>query len=868
MTPRRLIPLLAGLLLFTALDATALAREDRDDLSQAFAEFRRAQVAEAAYEMQFTFREKAKTFDGRTTIHVTLNRTDAPLSIDLRAESLDAVYVDGARIPDIIRRNGSFDIPSRHLRAGPMAISVAYTAAYSNSRDGLCHFTDPLDGREYFYTNLEPYAAHYVFPCFDQPDIKATYTMTAEAPAAWTIIGNMPEESASETDGARITRFKTTPLLSTYLFFVGGGQYRVWRAEHNGLPMAMYARASLAPFFDAERLFDETRAGLDYFNDYFGTPYPFEKYDHVFAPELGPGAMENPGAVTMNEFMIYRGAATEEDYRSRNNILLHEMAHMWFGNLVTMAWWNDLWLNESFATFSAYQAQEAIGAYGDIWARFHQSKGWAYYQDQLSTTHPVEVDVPWAQEAIANFDGITYAKGAAALKQLWFTAGADAYREGVSEYFRRYAWKNATRAQFIASVAEAAETSLDTWTERWIRTEGLSNISVTYGCDGGAITSFEIHQTPYNAPQPSPHRTQIALFAFDEAGALKPYHTAPASYDGARTSVPELDGKPCPDFVFPNYGDMDYGLFFLDAKSLDTAREHLQAIDDPFVRRMVWGTLSHMVQHQRLRASELMDLLLQYIPKETHPDLRAYLLGNHPTRDVFRAYLPLDARLEYAPRLSGMLWTGYENAAPDSDARLHWLDAFVATASRWEDTERLRSLLNASRGVDQPRRWSVVKSLAALGEKDAEALIAAELSSDPGDQGQRQAFAARGAIPTLAAKRAQWERLIDPELSLSLQRAGAGTFYNNLHPGLAEAFEDAWFQYVLGRDWEEEQHRISIWFGTLHPPIYTRAFLERSRAALENAALPARARRAWQESNDGIARMVAIREHEAAAQTP
>lgn len=863
------IPILVGLTLlyFVPPALSAEPRQDKDDLTREIAEFRRAQIESVAYQLHFTLTETSDHFEGVADLQIQLRQTDAPLSIDLLADRIHRVSVNGTPVTNLAKRKGSFDIPPAYLSSDPMTITVTYRGNYAGARDGLCRYTDPVDDRTYLYTNLEPYGAHYVFPCFDQPDIKATYTMTVDAPGDWVVIGNMPPESTDTKGKTATTTFKSTPPLSTYLFFLGAGDYQVWRDEHEGLPLALYARASLATYFDTERLFAETKAGLDYFNTYFKTPYPFEKYDHIFAPELGPGAMENPGAVTMNEFMIFRATPTQRDYRRRNYILLHEMAHMWFGNLVTMAWWNDLWLNESFATFSAYQAQDAIGTYDGIWETFYQSKGWAYNQDQLSTTHPIEVYVPTAQLATANFDGITYAKGASALKQLWFAVGEKAYQNGVVDYFRKHAWQNATRAQFMAAISAQTHTNLEEWTHRWIQTEGLSTMHVEYTCDDGLLGSFRMQQSTLNAPTLSPHRTQIGLFHFDDRGKLVLSESVPASFYESTTSIDTLSGKPCPDFVYPNVDDMDYGLYFLDERSYATAMKHLSALEDPFMRRMVWGTLFSMVRHQKLQASTFMDILLRNLPRETDLDMVEYLLEYRPTREVFQRYLAPETALRYAPKLERLLWDGLQSAAPGTDAWLNWFDAYVAMTIRTEDKPKLRTLLESTPGqpdLDQPRRWQVVRKLAALGAPDTEALVRAELANDPTDQGQRYAFSARGAVPDPITKHKQWEQLKKTDLSLTLLRSGASTFHNDLHPELSAVFVDDWFDYVRSRDWEAEQHRISLWFDELMPPVYTPEFLARSRETLEKTALPARARRAWQESNDYIERVIAIRAYDRA----
>ncbi len=839
----------------------APVRQDLDDLTREMAEFRRAQIKSVAYAFDFALREKAETFDGTARLQVQLNDASAPLSIDLKVRELHSVTVGGKAVQQLVTRDGSFDIPAEHLSLEPLEIVVTYTGDYSKSGEGLCYFIDPVDDKEYLYTNLEPYGAHLVVPCFDQPDIKATFTMTVDAPKTWVVIGNMPVASQSTTGVSQQVTFKPTPPLSTYLFFLGAGGYQAWHDEHHGLPLALYTRASLAKHFDPERLFVETKAGLDYFNEFFKLPYPFEKYDHVFAPELNPGAMENPGAVTMNEYMIFRGAVTTENYRDRNNTLLHEMAHMWFGDLVTMAWWNDLWLNESFATFSAFLAQDTMTKDPAIWQDFYGMKGWAYYQDQLSTTHPIETDVPSARLAMDNFDGITYAKGAAALKQLWFLVGPEAYAAGVASYFKDFAWQNATRSQFMDAIARSSGADLQAWTEAWLKTEGLAQMAVNLDCGDGTIASFSVAHTSVNAPRLSPHKTQAALFHMNPEGKLERSKVIPIVYADAQTEVPGLVGLPCPDFVYPNYGDMDYGLFFLDPHSYATIVKQLPALEDPFLRRMVWGTLHTMVRHERLRASEFMELILANLPAETDQGVLEYLLGGRMISESLFQLVAPERREEFATRLLGVLVEGRGKAAGGSDAWLLWHDSMVSLSCTTDAIGLLRPMLDGDT-LDQPRRWNIVGKLAVLGVKDTEALVEAELKRDPTDQGKRSAFAIRGAIPTAEAKVDQWERLADPELSLSLQRAGSGSFHSALHPELSEPYVEKWFERVRVIDWNAEQHRIGVWFDNLFPPIYTPEFLERSKRELAATKLPPRAHRAWQETNDQIERIIAIRAYD------
>lgn len=845
-----------GLLILSPLSSWTEApplRVDADDLSQEYAQFRRAQVAEVLYELKFSFDNGATTFEGTARLHVRLHHADAPLSIDLVAETLDTVRVNGVTVSDLVQRTGSFDIPASHLRAGKNDITIQYTGAYSDTGQGLCHMVDPVDGKEYFYTNLEPYGAHRVFPCFDQPDIKARFSTTVTTPNHWRLIGNEPIVSGKPAGDNSIRKIGQTPLLSTYLFFVGGGEYEAWFDNEGDTPLAIYARASLAEQVDAEQLFRETKAGLDYFNDYFQTPYPFKKYDHVFAPELAAGAMENPGAVTMNEYMIFRGAATAEDHRSRNNTLLHEMAHMWFGDLVTMVWWNDLWLNESFATFSAYQAQAAMGEADTVWRDFYDLKGWAYYQDQLSTTHPIETEVPSAQLATANFDGITYAKGASALKQLAFFVGEHAYQQGVATYFKKHAWKNATRAQFIAEIAKASQQDLTEWTRAWLQTQGLATVSIQR--DRGLAT---LRQQALNTPHLGPHRTRVGVFSLDESGRLVQVGEETVAYGSDAVVLPWLDATTSPDFIYPNHEDMDYNLFFLDEASFQTALRHLSRLENPFTRQMVWGTLFSMVRHQRLSPTRLMETVLANAPREDDSDLLNFIVGGSNMSQLFYHFLTPSQREHYASPLEDVLWNGYESAADKRDARLVWQDAFVRLASRVETRPRLETLLERS-GDDAERRWRILNKLVVLDTPDMEARIVAELERDPSALGQRYALACRVARPHLDTKESYWEQLTDSTMPTSSFRSAAGGFQSALWPELSAPFADRWLAHVRATDWESQPHRIRTWFGSLFPMLTTPESLEANRRALSNSTLSPRARRAWQEALDRASQIVAIR---------
>jgi aminopeptidase N len=378
------------------------------------------------------------------------------------------------------------------------------------------------------------------------------------------------------------------------------------------------------------------------------------------------------------------------------------------------------------------------------------------------------------------------------------------------------------------------------------------------------IKEFSIIQEKINTPDFAPHRTQVGLFYKNEAGKLELRETVPVAYSGARTLLPELAGRPCPDFVYPNQGDFDYALFFLDDASRASAPGALAALEDPFTRRMVWGTLYAMVRREELPASEFLDLILTRLPDESDLGVLEQLIGGQMLREVFFHFLTPERRESRAARLEAALWAGLQSAEPGTDARLLWHDAWVGLTARRDDIPRLREVLNEP-NLDQPRRWSIIGKLAQLGAPEASGLVDAELARDKTDQGERSAFGIRGTFPTLEAKEAQWERLMDPSLALPMQRAGSGSFHSPFNPELSEPFIDRWFSAVHAIDWEDQQHRIGVWFDNLIPPIYTPEFLARSQRELARHPLPPRALRAWREANDQIERVVAIRARDGVA---
>ena len=438
---------------------------------------------------------------------------------------------------------------------------------------------------------------HRVFPCFDQPDLKATYDVKVRAPSSWKLVSNAPERDSHVEGEWRTVKFERTQPFSTYLVFLGAGDFDVIAAEkpvsHHGreIPMRLFVRKSVRRDLDkdVEEIFDIVERGFRFFGEYFDYPYPFDKYDQIFVPLIGFSAMENVGAVTLTERFIYRGPQPVSVRDGRASTILHELAHMWFGNLVTMAWWNDLWLNESFATYMAALAQDLVMKNPRAWLNFHGTKGWAYWQDQLVTTHAIETSVNNTNEAFSNFDGITYGKGAASIKQLAYFTGAENFRDGLRAYFEKHAWGNSTRPDFTGAIGEAAAIDLRIWSEKWLQTAGLNRVKPIVECKGNDLHSLGLRQTPSVSNTLSPHRTAVALFTWNDGKLELGHRQSVVLEDQEVFTDPAF--KPCPDLFYANYGDNDYALYSLDPRSLEFVESHLNQVSEPLLRAMLWGNV-------------------------------------------------------------------------------------------------------------------------------------------------------------------------------------------------------------------------------------------------------------------------------------
>lgn len=857
------------LLLFLSLllsSALAETRKDDDNLTQKLARERREQVKNVEYFLNFSLDKGKEGFLGTAKLEIQLNHLKTPLSIDFLMKKVESLRVNGQLVKSYPKRRGSFDIPMKNLTP-KMTVEVTYTGDYSKEASGFQRAKDPEDGSEYLFTDFEPYYAHWLYPCFDQPDLKGIFHLSVTAPSDWKVIHNELIDKEVEAGLFKTTTFKATKPISTYLFFLGAGPFIEWQDKYQDLPLYLYARKSLAKYVDHEEIMKTTKKGLKFFNDYFGYPYPFSKYGHVFIPEFAWGGMENPGAVTLNERNIFRGPVPQTKFEKRNSLILHEMAHMWFGDLVTMEWWNDLWLNESFASYLAAVAQERAMDSKATWLDFFGGKTWGYWQDQLVSTHPIETDVPDVRTAKGNFDGITYAKGAASLKQLHFFVGEDGFKNGLRDYFKRFAFSNTKRQDFTGAIAMASKTDLSDWTTKWLQTAGPNRVMVVPECEEKKLKSVTIKQQKSVSGNLSPHRTRLGFYELDDDD-LELDWTKDAVYSSEVTSVEGGEGKDCPDFLLPNQDDLDYALFSLDDKSLAKAKVAISRMPDPLSRLMIWNILYQMTRDSELSPSIYMHIALEALKHEEDDLLLGSLLGRSGSiKAVYSIYLTKEERAKIAPEFEALIWSRFEKAKAGSSLQMSFFDYFVTIAQSQMSVTRLFDILvknEPPKGItlDQDRRWNVILNLATNGHTQAMKLIEEEKKRDPSTLGKRLALAGKAAYPDRAQKELMWKELYsNAELTHSdLEEAGARMHGAN-YPELSQPFLEEYFKKLTTINWKNNDDKVDVYFESFFPfVVCTDELRQMSLKYFERAKnLSSIARRSWSEAQDELNRCVKVR---------
>lgn len=814
------------------------------------------------------------TFASTTTVRFRSARAGATSWIDLMAERVHSAVLNGVEL-DVSGYSESEGLTLPDL-AETNELVVRADCSYTNTGEGLHKFTDPVDGGVYLYSQFETADAKRMFTCFDQPDLKATYAITVTAPREWKVISNAPGE-VSDTAGDAPTRrhtFATTKPMSTYLVALVAGPYAEWRDVFEGqdgqddIPLGLYCRASLAEHLDAERLFTETKQGFGFYQQAFGVAYPFEKYDQCFVPEFNAGAMENAGCVTFLEDYVFRSKVTGYLYERRAETVLHEMAHMWFGDLVTMRWWDDLWLNESFATWASVLAQVSATQYDHGWTTFaNVEKSWAYRQDQLPSTHPVAADIQDLQAVEVNFDGITYAKGASVLKQLVAYVGLKNFLSGLQVYFERHAWGNATLNDLLTALEQASGRDLSWWSAQWLETTGLNMLRPKFATDeAGRFTEFAVVQGPAQ-PGAGEHRThRLAVGVYDDdpaTGKLMRTHRVELDVSGERTEVDDLVGVPAGKLVLVNDDDLTYCTMRLAPDSLATLVDRIGDISESLPRALCWSTAWEMTRDAELKARDFVSLVLG---RDASGGIGAETEIGVVQRVLMQTQTALASYSDPAWQPTG--WQRFttralelaRSAEPGSDLQLALVNSLcgsvldedtLAVLRGWLDgTDPLEGLV-----VDTDLRWQLLQALVAHGAAD-ESEIDAEFDRDPTATGRRRAERARALIPTAEAKERAWQRAVhDDELPNAVNEAIIHGFQ---HPGQRhlltgyvrryfDEIDEVWQRRsseraqptVIGLfpSWAVEQSTVDLadeWLAGEHPPALRRLVSE-GRAGIVRA---------------------------------
>ncbi|HEX5948355.1 MAG TPA: aminopeptidase N, partial [Actinomycetota bacterium] len=650
--------------------------------------------------------------------------------------------------------------------AGRNEVHLVTRGPYSNIGKGLNRFIDPVDGTAYVHTDSEPFDAHRWYPCFDQPDIKGTFRFSATVPAGWEVISNSRADGGPivEEGRARWT-FLTTPPIPTYITVVAAGPFHAVRERHRDIELGLFCRKSMAEHLEPEEWMEITRQGLDWFEEAFGHPYPFDKYDQAVVPEFAAGAMENPGCVTFHEHYIFRSRVTRTQREMRAGTILHEMAHMWFGDLVTMRWWDDLWLNESFASYTGVLSQVEATRFTEGWTIFANSeKTWALQQDQLPTTHPIVADIPDLISVHLNFDGITYAKGASVLKQLVAWVGLDRTLEAMKVYFGRHSFGNTELGDFLRALEEASGRDLEAWSREWLETAGVNTLRPEAGVESDRYASFAIRQEATEAhPTLRSHRVAVGLYD-DRGGRLVRRTRSELDVVGERTEVGDLAGEAVAALAIVNDDDLTFAKVRFDERSLRTVLDRLGDVESTLARSVCWTACWDMTRDAELAARDYVNLVLRHGAAETEvgtleralaqAGVAIALYGDPANRRSAREALAVTTRSEL------------ERAEPGGDHQLAWARAFIEAARSDEHLGTVRGLLDGSTSfkglaVDTDLRWLAVAALASAGVEDADALIDAELARDPTDRGQRQALAARSRRPSEQAKAEAWRTILE-----------------------------------------------------------------------------------------------------------
>jgi len=843
-----------------------------ENLTRVEAQERKAIIDVTSYEVELDLTTSPETFLSTTKVRFTA-KDGASTFIDAITKTVHSVTLNGTALdPAVVSDGVRIQLPD--LRSDNV-LEVVADAMYTNTGEGLHRFVDPVDNEVYLYSQFEVPDSRRVFAVFEQPDLKATFQFTVTAPANWAVVSNSPTpEPTGVRDSVSTWRFAPTGILSSYVTAIVAGPYVAVRDElvsSDGrvIPLGIFARKSLSQYLDADYIFEKTKQGFEFYEKHFDYPYPFEKYDQLFVPEFNAGAMENAGAITFTESYVFRSKVTDAIKERRVVTILHELAHMWFGDLVTMKWWNDLWLNESFAEWASTLATAEATEWNEAWTTFQaMEKSWAYRQDQLPSTHPVVATINDLEDVQVNFDGITYAKGGSVIKQLVAWVGLPEFMQGVAAYFTKHAHSNTELSDLLAELEKTSGRELTQWSKLWLETAGVNTLRpVIEEGEDGTITAFAVKQgAAADYPTIRPHRLAIGFYNL-HGGKLRRDHRVEIDVDGTSTDVPELVGQKRPDLVLVNDEDLAYAKIRLDEKSLAVAMEHLEDIDDPLARSIVWGAAWDATRDAEASPSDYVQLVLNNIAAETESTTIRTTLTQLTT--VARAYVAPERRQETIEAVGDGLWMLAKEADAGSDAQFQFAKFFANIASTADHVATLRGLLDGSVAldgleIDTDLRWEILEGLVLNGAADA-AEVDAELEGDNTSNGAQAAARAHATVPTVEGKRKAFDSLVESDtLPNAIVRMVTMGYQHVNDPSVLEGLVAPYFA-MLGDIWANRSYKIAeyVVLGLYPAPLASQELVDATNAWLTaNPETPA-LRRLVVENLAGVERALKAQERDA-----
>ncbi len=793
-----------------------------NNLSRAEAADRSAHLKIHRYDVTLDVTTGEETFYSKSKVTFACSKAGYSTFIDAVGKRLISATLNGKSI-----EASEFTGQSLFLKdlQAENELVVEVEAIYSKTGEGLQRSVDPVDNEVYLYSQGETAFIRNMYPCFDQPDLKSTFDFTVFAPAHWEVISNNPVKNKSDVDGKKKWEFTTTPIMSTYITAVVAGPYAHVHDEYNGkkkIPMGIYCRKSLFQHLDADEIFLVTKQGFEYFERVFGLAYAFDKYDQIAVVDFNWGAMENAGCVTFREeLLVFRSKVTERMYNARANTILHEMAHMWFGNLVTMKWWDDLWLNESFAEWSSYLALVEATRFKNSWAGFNaERKNWAYRQDQLSSTHPIAADMVDIETVKANFDGITYAKGASVLHQLVAHVGRDNFIAGLQVYFAKHAYRNTTLKDLLDELEAKSGRSLDSWVATWLQTAGVNTLRPEVKLSGDTYESIAIKQEPPLIPAGStekrPHRMAVGLYDL-KGDVLSRRTSVELDVAGELTSVDKLKGEKVADLLLINDKDLSYAKIRFDQRSIDTLKSHLGKLNDNLSRALCWSAAWDRLRDAEISSSDFIDIAIAGLPGED--DITTVTALGNQLSSAIEVYAAPKNRDSLREKIATVMGDLLERAKPGSDFQLQFARFFASLAHTQAQGAKIRELLDGKLNgltIDADLRWHLLiclveRGLAGVSEIDA------ELQRDNTLTGQLARERCLAAQPNLEAKEKAFKTATENfEISNWMRLSAIQGFARPLHRDFHAKFIDRYFGLILDiyntKSYEDSSNIIDLLF--------------------------------------------------------